>query len=70
MSLCGSGLGAMPNCHLKLTNIAEGEVEKYDYAGIGKGRKDPSVGAFTPYHSRTTYTTKDVVAGQELFVGM
>jgi len=62
------GFGSMPNCHLRLTNIAEGELEHHDNAGIGNGRTDPGVGAFTPYHDRQTYVTKKVQAGQELFV--
>jgi len=62
------GFGAMPNCHLRLTNIAEGELEHHDNAGIGNGRVSPGVGAFTPYHDRQTYATKKVQAGSELFV--
>lgn len=62
------GFGAMPNCHLRLTNIAEGELEQHDNAGIGNGRTDPGIGAFTPYHDRQTYVTKNIQAGAELFV--
>lgn len=60
-----TGFGAMPNCHMRLKNIAE-SVNTYDTAGITRG--DPGIGAFTGYHNRTTRALKDIRAGQELYV--
>mmetsp|Transcript_30722 Transcript_30722/g.66428 ORF Transcript_30722/g.66428 Transcript_30722/m.66428 type:complete len:642 (+) Transcript_30722:93-2018(+) len=65
------GLGSLPNCHLCLKNIKEGKSE-YDTAArlVGGGRiMDPGVGAFTPYHNRSSKVSNmAVVAGSELFV--
>ena len=63
------GPGSMPNCHLRLVNINEGELENHDNGNIGRGRVDPGVGAITPYYNRPTYATRDIEEGQELFVG-
>ncbi len=59
------GMGAMPNCHLYLKNVAESH-NQYDTAGIT--RADPGIGAFTAYHNRTTHTLKPIQGGSELFV--
>eukprot|EP00804_Cyclotella_cryptica_P026565 CCRYP_020446-RA/>CCRYP_020446-RA protein AED:0.34 eAED:0.34 QI:116/1/1/1/1/1/3/218/607 len=60
-----SGMGAMPNCHMRLKNIVESGNE-YDTAGVTRG--DPGIGAFTGYHNRKTFAIKPIEAGQELFV--
>lgn len=60
-----TGFGAMPNCHMRLKNIAESKNE-YDTAGIS--RSNPGIGAFTGYHNRKTRALKTINAGQELFV--
>lgn len=60
-----SGFGAMPNCHMRLKNIAE-SMNVYDTANVTRG--DPGIGAFTAYHNRTTIALKHIAAGQELFV--
>jgi len=60
-----SGFGALPNCHMRLKNIRE-TFNEYDTAGVT--RADPGIGAFTGYHSRRTYSTTSIDAGQELFV--
>ena len=60
-----TGFGALPNCHMRLKNIAESENE-YDTAGIS--RSNPGIGAFTGYHNRKTRALKSINAGQELFV--
>lgn len=60
-----TGFGAMPNCHMRLKNIAE-STNVYDTAGIT--REDPGIGSFTGYHNRKTRALKSIEAGQELFV--
>lgn len=60
-----SGFGAMPNCHMRLKNIAE-SMNVYDTANVTRG--DPGIGAFTAYHNRRTVALKHIAAGQELFV--
>lgn len=58
-----SGFGAMPNCHMRLKNIAE-STNEYDTVGIT--RSDPGIGAFTGYHNRRTTALNDIRAGQEV----
>ena len=58
-----SGFGAMPNCHMRLKNIAE-STNEYDTVGIT--RSDPGIGAFTGYHNRKTTALNDIRAGQEV----
>jgi len=60
-----TGMGSMPNCHLRLKNVAE-TYNKHDTVGVS--RTDPGVGAFSPYHNRSTYTLAAIEAGSELFV--
>jgi hypothetical protein len=60
-----SGFDCTLNCHLGVINTGP-SVPLYDYAGFHRS-KDPGAGAFTPYHNGTTYTTRNVPAGGELF---
>ncbi|KAL3801644.1 hypothetical protein HJC23_013149 [Cyclotella cryptica] len=63
---CIPGIGAMPNCHFRLSNVKESWT-RYDTAGLHRS-KDPGVGAFTGYHGREGIATKDLKEGSELFV--
>ncbi|KAL7488085.1 hypothetical protein ACHAW6_013684 [Cyclotella cf. meneghiniana] len=63
---CIPGIGAMPNCHFRLSNVRE-TWTRYDTAGLHRS-KDPGVGAFTGYHGREGIATKDLTEGSELFV--
>jgi len=45
-------------------NIGHGQV-RHERAGVGRG--DPSAGSFTYYHDLTTYATKPIKAGDELY---
>jgi hypothetical protein len=61
------GAGAAINCYFPLLNIQAADSET-DWSNAGLHRsKDPGVGAFTAFHNRTTYATRDIQAGEELF---
>ena len=61
------GIGAAINCYFPLVNTMGYDAEtQMSNAGYHR-RKDPGVGAFTPYHGRYGYATKDIQAGEELF---
>jgi hypothetical protein len=59
------GLDCAINCHLGLLNTHH-SFPRYDYAGLHRSR-DPGAGAITPYHNGTTYATRTIPAGGELF---
>jgi len=61
------GAGAALNCFFPLLNTqGHDTATKWSNAGLHRS-KDPGVGAFTPYHGRTSYAIRDVAAGEELF---
>ena len=61
------GIGAAINCHFGLINVQGDERnDGLDNAGWHRSR-DPGVGAFTPYHGRTSYAVRNIAAGEELF---
>ena len=66
--LASPGVGALPNSHAGLANIVcDGRYEKTKMDSMGLHRsRDPGVGAFTPYHNRLTWATRDIAAGEEL----
>jgi hypothetical protein len=59
------GLECAINCNLALINTHQSNPI-YDYAGLHRAR-DPGAGAFTPYHNGTTYVSRHIPAGGELF---
>ena len=65
-SACVPGMGAMPNCHFRLSNVEE-SWSRYSMAGLHRS-KDPGAGAFTGYHGRITTASKDLREGSEIFV--
>jgi len=60
-----AGLDSAINCHLGLVNVQKA-VPVYDEGNLHR-RKDPGVGAFTPYHNGTTLASRYIPAGSELF---
>jgi hypothetical protein len=60
------GIGAAVNCFFPLTNT-EDTWTAIDNAGLHRST-DPGVGAFSPYYDRRSLATKQVRAGEELFV--
>lgn len=60
------GIGAAPNCFFPLLNVRDSHDMQRDYAG--NPRTSPSIGAFSPWHDRTSHATQDIAAGAELFV--
>ena len=63
---CIPGIGAMPNCHFRLSNVRE-SFTRYDTAGLHRS-KDPSVGSLSGYHGREGIAIKDIKGGSEIFV--
>ena len=63
---CIPGIGAMPNCHFRLSNVRE-SFTKYDTAGLHRS-KDPGAGAYSGYHGREGIAIKDLPKGGEIFV--
>jgi len=63
---CIPGLGAMPNCHFRLSNVEE-SWSLYDTDGFHR-KKDPGVGAFTRYYGRNSTAIRDISEGTEIFV--
>ena len=63
---CIPGIGAMPNCHFRLSNVRE-SFTKYDTAGLHRS-KDAGAGANSGYHGREAIAMKDLREGSELFV--
>jgi SET domain len=59
------GLDAAINCHPALFN-ANKKYPSYDFLDLHRHR-DPGTGAFTPYHSASSYMTHATPAGAELF---
>jgi hypothetical protein len=59
------GLDSAANCNLALINTQK-SAPIYDNAGLHRFQ-DPGVGAFTPYHNGTTYASRHIPAGGELF---
>jgi hypothetical protein len=59
------GQDSANNCHLGLHNTQH-SYPIYDYGGLHRS-KDAGAGAFTPYHNGTTYVTRYIPAGGELF---
>lgn len=64
-ALC-PGLDCAINCHLALVNV-EKAVPVYDDFGALHRSRDPGTGAFSPYHNGTTYVSRHIPAGGELF---
>jgi len=60
------GFGAQINCHFGLNNVYHGKP-KYDSAGLHRS-KDPGAGAFTYWYNMPNFATRDIVAGEELFL--
>lgn len=63
---CIPGIGAMPNCHFRLSNVRE-SFTHYDTAGLHRS-KHPGAGAFSGFHGREAIALKDISAGSEIFV--
>ena len=59
------GMGTLCNSHLGLDNV-DSNLATYDISGLE--RTDPGVGAFSGYHNRESFTTRDIRAGAELFI--
>jgi len=59
------GLDCVVNCNPALINTYKSSP-LYDYAGLHRAQ-DPGAGSFTPYHNGTTYASKDIPAGGEIF---
>jgi len=59
------GLDAATNCHLGVINVGRNHAQ-YDSSGLHRSR-DPGAGAFSPYFNLTTFATKPIPAGGELF---
>lgn len=59
------GLDCATNCHLGLLNTQH-SYPLYDNSVLHRS-KDPGAGAFTPYHNGTTYASRNIPAGGELF---
>jgi hypothetical protein len=61
------GVGAAINCYFPLVNVQGSDYETmHDAAGMHRS-KDPGAGAFTYYHNRYSYATRDIAVGEELF---
>ncbi len=60
------GLGAMPNCHFRLSNVEE-SWSLYNTDGFHR-KKDPGAGAFTTYYGRNSTASRDLSEGTEIFV--
>ena len=60
------GVGCTINSILEMNNILSTHGSVYDTAGLHRAR-DPGAGAFSPYHSAQTVTTRPTPAGSELF---
>lgn len=59
------GLDCLVNCNPALLNVAK-STPLYDEAGLHRSR-DPGAGSRTPYHNGTTYVSKVIPRGSELF---
>ena len=59
------GIGAAINCMLPLINLEDTFTQLGD---AGTTRLDPTSGSFTPFHNRRGVATKDIDAGDELFI--
>ena len=59
------GIGAAVNCMLPLVNMENSFTQLGD---AGTTRLDPTSGSFTPFHNRRGVATKDIDAGDELFI--
>lgn len=75
VNVASFGMGAAVNCMLPLVNARDAgthdELYYTDNLGLnnaGVSSQSPGVGAFTPYHDRAFEATRDIPAGQELFV--
>jgi SET domain len=66
MHVASVGFGAVANCHLPLVNIEEWHPS-WVRSDLHRSR-DPGAGAFSPYGNRSASPTRDVSAGDELFV--
>jgi hypothetical protein len=60
-----SGIDSSANSNLALINTQK-KAPLYDNAGLHRF-KDPGVGAFTPYQNVTSYASRHIPAGGELF---
>lgn len=65
VSIYTPGFGTI-NCHFGLINVEIVEPS-YNSAGLHRS-KDPGVGAFTYWHNLTLIATRDIYAGEELFI--
>lgn len=60
-----TGIDCAVNCHLGLVNVQKASPV-YDDAGLHRSR-DPGAGAFTPYHNGSSYVSRRIPVGGELF---
>jgi len=60
-------IDCLVNSNQALLNVAKSTPD-HDEAGLHRSR-DPGAGARTPYHNGTTYVSRDIPAGGELFKG-
>ena len=65
IAMLSPGMGSLCNSHLGLDNL-ESNWATYDTSGLET--TDPGMGAFSGYHNRESFTTRDIRAGAELFI--
>ena len=61
------GIGALPNCYFALLNVEDSASHGRDNLNL-ETVGSPGIGAFTPWHDRKSYATKNIHAGSELYV--
>lgn len=64
--VASSGIGSVANSFLTLVNVDEWPPFN-DVGGLHRS-KDPGVGAFSPYYDRKASASREIEAGEELFV--
>lgn len=67
MEAASFGIGALPNCYFALLNVEDSASHGRDNSNL-EHINSPGIGAFTPWHDRRSYATKDIHAGSELYV--
>jgi hypothetical protein len=68
-AVTGYSFGIFANSFYPLINLAIASDVSVDSAGLHRSR-DPGAGAFTPYHNRRTYASKNIPAGYALIKRM
>lgn len=66
-NIASPGIGSTANSFLDFVNVEEWHPSQSVGQHLHRS-KDPGVGAFTYFHSRYATASKDIAAGQELFV--